>query len=407
MDDVIELGEAALVEGRFHRQGLIEWWDQACLSQAKVLVIGAGALGNEILKNLALVGVGRVFVVDMDVIEHSNLARSVLFREDDLGAPKAEVAARRLRELYPAMAVEPFVGNMVYDLGAGLFRWADVVVCGLDNREARVATNRACLRAGRPWVDGAIERLDGVARVFLPDGGACYECTMSELDWQMLEARRSCALLSREQMEAGYTPTTATSSSIVAGFQCQEALKLLHGLPVEGAAGIVVRGQTNDVYKVTYPRKDDCAAHETLEEIVELPQTSDGTTMGELLARARDDLGPEASVELSREILHALECPRCGTSREVFRSLGSVSESEGPCPRCGEPRVPHLMHSIAGEEGFLERTPAQMGLPPYDMVVGRCGLRAVGYLLAGDAEAALGAVGRPPPLRAGSEGDAS
>jgi len=392
MDEVIELGEEALVEGRFHRQGLIEWWDQHRLAQARVLVIGAGALGNEILKNLALVGVGSVFVVDMDHIEHSNLARSVLFREEDIGAAKAEVAARRVRELYPAMRVQPFVGNMVFDLGAGVFRWADVTVCGLDNREARVATNRACLRVGRPWVDGAIERLDGLARVFLPDGGACYECTMSDLDWQMLEARRSCALLTREQMEAGYTPTTATSSSIVAGFQCQELLKLLHGQPVEGASGIVINGQTNDVYTVTYPRKDDCAAHETLEDIVELPATSDGVTLGGLLARARADLGDGATLELSREVLAALECIGCGTREELFRSLGQVTEAEGACPRCGEQRIPHLVHSAAADAPFLGRTPAQMGLPPYDIVIGRRGLRAVGYLLAGDEADALGAV---------------
>ena len=392
MDEVIELGEEALVEGRFHRQGLIEWWDQRRLAQARVLVIGAGALGNEILKNLALVGVGSVFVVDMDHIEHSNLARSVLFREEDIGAAKAEVAARRVRELYPAMRVQPFVGNMVYDLGAGVFRWADVTVCGLDNREARVAANRACLRVGRPWVDGAIERLDGLARAFLPDGGACYECTMSDVDWQMLEARRSCALLTREQMEAGYTPTTATSSSIVAGFQCQELLKLLHGLPVEGATGIVINGQTNDVYAVAYPRKDDCAAHETLEDIVELPAASDGVTLGDLLARARADLGDGATLELSREVLAALECIGCGTREELFRSLGQVAEAEGACPRCGEQRVPHLVHSAAADAPFLDRTPAQMGLPPYDIVIGRRGLRAVGYLLAGDEADALGAV---------------
>ena len=401
MGDVIELGEDALVEGRFHRQGLIEWWDQARLSAAKVLVIGAGALGNEILKNLALVGVGNVFVVDMDRIEHSNLARSVLFREGDVGEPKAEVAARRVRELYPAMRVQPFVGNMVYDLGAGVFRWADVTICGLDNREARVATNRACLRVGRPWVDGAIERLDGVARVFLPDGGACYECTMSDLDWQMLEARRSCALLSREEMEAGYTPTTATPSSIVAGIQCQEMLKLLHGLPVQGATGVVINGQANEIYTVTYPRKDDCAAHETLEDIAELPQGAGGVTMGELLARARDDLGQEATLELSREILHALECSRCGTREAVFRSLGNVTEAEGRCPQCGEPRIPHLMHSTTGDEDFLDRTPAQMGLPPYDIIVARSGTRAAGYLLAGDQDAVLGAVTPTAPRGSG------
>ena len=190
-------------EDRFARFGLIGWWDQPRLASANVLVIGAGALGNEIIKNLALLGVGNVLVADLDRIEASNLSRSVLFREADCGRSKAEVAAERAREIYPQMRLHPFHGNVVYDLGLGVYRWADVILGGLDNREARVAINRAAAKVGKPWIDGAIERLDGVARVFDPAIGPCYECTMSDVDWKMLEARRSCALLSRERNGAG------------------------------------------------------------------------------------------------------------------------------------------------------------------------------------------------------------
>jgi len=396
MSDVIKLGKAACEDGRFSRQELIEWWDQARLERARVVVVGAGALGNEILKNLALVGVGSVFVADMDRIENSNLARSVLFREDDIGKPKADVAAARMTELHPGTRVQPFDGNIVHDVGLGVFRWADAAICGLDNREARVAVNRACLRVGRPWIDGAIERLDGVARTFLPDSGACYECTMNELDWQMLEARRSCALLTREEMLEGHTPTTATISSIIAGLQCQELLKILHGIETRGGAGITINGQSGEAYGVTYPRKEDCAAHETLEEIVELPERSADLTMAALLARAREDLGPDATLELSREVIQELECPACGDVEAVFLSLGKVSEDQGRCPKCSEMRFPRLLHGIGGQEAFLDRTPLEIGLPPYDILVGRSGLRAVGYLPAGDERAALGELAGAP-----------
>jgi len=390
MDAVVKIGPDMSNEGRFHRQELISWWDQRRLNAAKVLVIGAGALGNEILKNLALVGLGNVVVADMDRIELSNLARSVLFREQDIGLYKAEVAAAETRRLCPGIRVQPFVGNITFDLGAGVFRWADITICGLDNREARVAVNRACLRVGRPWIDGAIERLDGVMRIFLPDSGACYECTMNETDWQMLEARRSCALLSREQIQAGHTPTTATSSSIVAGLQCQEMLKYLHGLPVAGGTGIVISGQVNDVYPVSYDRKEDCAAHEQLDSIVELPLASGAVTLLELLGRARADLGDEATLEFGREILHELECAKCSRREPVFLSLGKVTEDQARCPHCGEARFPRLMHMIDGSEDFLDRNLLQAGLPPYDIVAARCGTRTAGYLLGGDARAVLG-----------------
>ena len=157
----------AAQNGRFSRFELIGWWDQQRLAESKVLVIGAGAIGNELVKNLALLGIGNVFIADLDRVENSNLSRSVLYREADIGRPKAEVAAARAKEIYPGIKASSFVGNIVYDLGLGAYRWADVILGGLDNREARVAINQAAARVGRIWIDGAIERLDGVARPVL------------------------------------------------------------------------------------------------------------------------------------------------------------------------------------------------------------------------------------------------
>ena len=137
-----------LDEDRYHRQSLIIWWDQARLSDASVLVIGAGALGNELVKNLALVGVGTVVVVDMDQVENSNLSRGVLFREGDEGADKATVVAARAAELNPAIRVIPVVGDARLITSPGLIARFDVVLGGLDNREARLHVNQACWKAG-------------------------------------------------------------------------------------------------------------------------------------------------------------------------------------------------------------------------------------------------------------------
>src|SRR5258706_14994732 len=124
-------------DDRFHRFKLISWWDQERLKKAKVLVIGAGALGNELLKNLSLLGVGNVVVADMDRIENSNLSRSVLYRSADNGSYKAIAAAAAARDVYPDIRAHAFVGNVVYDLGLGVFRWADVVIGGRHNPAGR------------------------------------------------------------------------------------------------------------------------------------------------------------------------------------------------------------------------------------------------------------------------------
>jgi molybdopterin/thiamine biosynthesis adenylyltransferase len=386
-------------DDRFARFRLIGWWDQSRLASARVLVIGAGALGNEIIKNLALLGVGHVLIADLDRIERSNLSRSVLFRESDCGRGKAEVAAQRARELFPAIRVQSFDGNIVYDLGLGVYRWADVVLAGLDNREARVAINQAVAKVGKPWIDGAIERLDGVARVFDPATGPCYECTMSDVDWKMLEARRSCSLLSREEMDEGKVPTTPTTSSVVAGIQVQEAIKLLHGLETLSGKGFVFDGTTHQSYVVAYSRLPDCPSHDMIGPIASLPRSVEDTTAGDLLERVQTDLGATAVVDFNHDLLESLTCGTCRRTRPLLASLGKVAESQGRCPECGELSTPNVYHTLSGDSPVLDRTLSELGVPPWDIVIGRAGNRQQGYELAGDRDRVLGplAIGKDLP----------
>jgi adenylyltransferase/sulfurtransferase len=381
---------------RFARFRLISWWDQRRLANARVLVIGAGALGNEIIKNLALLGIGNLLVADLDRIENSNLSRSVLYRESDNGSAKAVVAARAARELYPQMQTQAFEGNVVYDLGWGAFRWADVVLGGLDNREARLAINRACFKLNKPWIDGAIEQINGTARVFAPPG-ACYECTMSDTDWKLLQQRRSCNLLSRSEMVAGKTPTTPTISALIAAVQCQEALKLLHGLDNTLAGrGFVFTGLSTDAYQVQFQRKEECYSHESFEKIIELNGSAETITGLQILQIAREQLGPTAEIEFARDVLEKLVCPRCQREERLFASLGRVSADKGPCPHCQAPqREVVTFYKLRGTEAFLDRPLAQLGVPPFDIVAARAGGRLIGLELSGDAPKVLGPLYEP------------
>lgn len=114
---------------------LLSWFRRERVSEARVLVAGAGALGNEVIKDLALFGVGHIYVVDFDRIEVSNLTRSVLFREEDAFAHryKAEVAAARAVEINPQIEVTPIVGNLFSEVGLGLYRSVDVIIGCLDS----------------------------------------------------------------------------------------------------------------------------------------------------------------------------------------------------------------------------------------------------------------------------------
>ena len=396
MTKVLHLAAAEVEDrDRFARFRLIRWWDQDRLDRARILVVGAGALGNEILKNLALLGLGRMYIVDLDRIEPSNLSRSVLFREDDSGRSKAEVAARSVRDLYPKARVQWLEGNVQTDVGLGVFLWADVILAGLDNREARLFLNRTCWKAGRPWFDGAIEQLSGLARVFVPSEGPCYECTLGQADWDILKARRSCNFLSREDMLQGRVPTTPTSAAVIAGVQCQEAVKYLHGLEVLSGKAFLFNGLTHESYVVGYERKPDCLSHESLGPLTKLEKRAAETTLAEVLEIVRGDLGPGAVVEFGRDVVHGLECVPCGAFQPLFRQLLRVTEREAACPGCGLIRNPKILHSFAGEKEFSGMSLTEFGLPPFDIITGRKGMEEKAYLLAADAPFVLGPAWEP------------
>jgi len=377
-------------EDRYHRQSLITWWDQARLSEASVLVIGAGALGNELTKNLALVGVGTVVVLDMDQVENSNLSRCVLFREGDEGADKATVVAARAAELNSEIRVIPVVGDARLVASPGLIARFDVVLGGLDNREARLHINQACWKAGTPWVDGAIEGLMGMMRVFVPPDSACYECTMNEEDHRLLAARKACSLLTRDQMLEGKVPTTATSASVIAGLQVQEAIKLLHrdSLTVDFAGrGFAFNGLTHDSYVVNYRRRDDCVSHDSY-DLAGSKAFEWERPLAELLAQAREAVGEGAVLNLEHEIVLSLTCLACERESTVNRPIETLSTADALCPDCDSEMRVALTHVVEpDDERLLGLSAAELGLHPFDVITARAtdGSRAH-FVLDGDAD---------------------
>ena len=378
----LSITSADLDEGRFSRFKLIEWWDQRKLRNAKILVVGAGALGNEVLKNLALLGFGHIIVVDMDTIENSNLSRSVLYRPSDIGRNKAKVAAERTREIYENCEIGGIDGNVMHDIGLGVFAWADVIIGALDNREARLWINRAAWKMNRPWIDGAIEGLNGVARVFMPGSPPCYECTLGEVDWDILKRRKSCSLLTLEEMEMGKTPTTPTISSIIAGIQVQETLKLLHGLPVLAGKGFIFEGMNHTSYVTNYTPQTECFSHEIYEQIHHWSGKSSDTTLIELHNFAKKHLKSDnVALEFSRDVIHLLRCPQCGTATEVLACVGKLTRTQGRCPKDGEMREVVPIHSFCGKESFGNKTIRQIGLPAYDVFVARSTNREIQIMI--------------------------
>jgi molybdopterin/thiamine biosynthesis adenylyltransferase len=336
---------------RYGSLKLIDWFDLRRVQRANFLVIGAGAIGNEVLKNLALLGVGNIFIYDRDTIEMSNLTRSILFRAADCNRLKAEAAAEALKQINPDINVFWQSGDIRFDLGLGLIRRMDVIIGCLDNRAARLKINADCVRAGRPWVDAGIGQLNGQIRVFSADEGACYECSFTDDDY--IEVGMPCNRLASLYAAEGKIPTTPTIASIVAGVQVQESLKLLDYEHWRGRTlvshELIFNGTVGDVSRVELVKRDDCPAHETIpaENLVEMPNLStQSSSVEELVDAVEAALGIFASIELNFEFALSVDCAYCQTKTEILKPVGKFFQEHLVCENCGNDRNLITTHII-------------------------------------------------------------
>ncbi len=156
---------------------------QRKLLDARVLVVGAGGLGAPALMYLAAAGVGTIGVVDDDIVSLSNLQRQVIFATDEVGAPKGEMASRRLAAINPDVAVRVHQVRLTAANAQDLIAPYDLVLDGCDNFETRFAVNAACLALGKTLVSAAIGEFDGQLAVYRPgrEGQPCYRCFVPEI----------------------------------------------------------------------------------------------------------------------------------------------------------------------------------------------------------------------------------
>ena len=153
---------------------------QRRLKAASVLMIGTGGLGAPVGMYLAAAGVGRIGIVDFDVVEESNLQRQIIHGTKDLGRRKIESARDRLRDINPHIEIETHESRLTSHNAMRLFRNYDIIVDGTDNFPTRYLVNDACVLSGKPNVYGSIFRFEGQASVFWAEKGACYRCLYPE-----------------------------------------------------------------------------------------------------------------------------------------------------------------------------------------------------------------------------------
>lgn len=327
----------------FDRQERIEWWDQKRLAAAKVLVVGAGAIGNETLKNLALLGVGHIFIVDFDEISTSNLSRTVLFRKEDTGRKKAEVAAERMRELVlqEDTRISWLHGDVVWELGTGLFREVDLVLGCLDNIETRFAVNRQCMLAKTPWIDAGISELGLRVNFYRTPHPPCYQCAASPEQLAAARKRYSCDDFKRRFVSEGKIPTVQIASAIVSALQVQEAVKFLCGQDVAAGKQIYFQGKNNDFDIFSIDPAPECTKGEcgnlgTFPDVEELSLSSK-LTVKDFLTEIEKHFGEKLILDFrgDRTFVVSASC-RCARRKPIsyMRPTFRIYDDETLCAAC-------------------------------------------------------------------------
>lgn len=247
---------------RFDRAKRIGWIDIDAVSNARVLMVGAGAIGNEVAKNLALSGFGNVTVVDMDRVVSSNLTRCLFFSERDSveHSLKADAVADGMRGLYGMIDVKTFT-EKIQDLGDDFVGGFDIVLGCLDNVLARMHLNAQSCYHSVPYIDGAMDGLRGKVQVVIPPETPCLECGMNRSHGRIIEQRFSCT----GNDVSVYLPKVGaeiTTTSIIGAIQVREALKLVCGKGDECIRNVVYYdGVKNTMDVLEMEKSPDCPNH--------------------------------------------------------------------------------------------------------------------------------------------------
>lgn len=237
---------------------------QLKLKNAKVLCIGTGGLGAPLGLYLAAAGVGRIGIVDFDVVDNTNLQRQVLFANDDVGKPKVAAAAARLRGLNPDITIDVHETHLSSDNALEIFKDYDIIVDGTDNFPTRYLVNDACVLLGKPNVYGSIFRFDGQITIFGYPGGPCYRCLYPEPPPPGLVP--SCA----EGGVLGVLP------GIVGTIQAAETLKLILGKGDPLVGRLLLFDAMGMKFRELKLRKNPecpvCGEHPTVTELIDYVQ---------------------------------------------------------------------------------------------------------------------------------------
>lgn len=234
--DIKIMGFESFDSDKYDRQKRIAGWDQSKVSNATVMVIGVGATGNELVKNLTLTGIGKLIIIDYDIIERSNLNRCVLFNmEDDIeGKYKVDVVKESIKILNPEVEIVAYK-NKLNEIDKNIYKQSDVICSCVDNIEARLEANNYAHYFGIPFIDSGIDEHFGSIQAVYSEvkDAPCLQCGISDKDLDLMWKKFSCTGQEIDSENGDTTRKIATiisTTSIIGGIQSQQVMKFILNL---------------------------------------------------------------------------------------------------------------------------------------------------------------------------------
>ena len=329
---------------RYRRHDLIDWFSQERVAASRIAVIGAGAVGNELVKSLVLLGVGEIDVFDFDSVELHNLTRGVLLREADAGRNKAEAVAERAHELDPAVTVRSIAGDFWDTLSLGRLERYDCAIAAVDNLEARLRLNQMCLIAGIDLVNAGLDSRWVTVESFpfgSAPGTACYECMLPDSAYARVAERYSCGGLRRRAHLERKIPTTVVTASVAGALAASTALRLGDDAVPAHARRVLIDtiGGTSTVVEID--RRDGCPGCGAFAAPPRVVRTRN--CWAPRSESAADASLAELPLRLSDALIVAYECAACGplaaASRYVNQRAAAFDDSIATCPNCAASSV--------------------------------------------------------------------
>jgi molybdopterin-synthase adenylyltransferase len=327
-------------DDRYLRHSLIDWFDQDEVSRLSVIIVGAGAVGNEVIKDLALLGVGRFHIVDFDRIEIHNLTRSVLFHDSQVGRYKAEIAALTGTHLNPEAELAYSTADFWDCLSLAEIEKADAVFCCVDNFLARLRLNKLCRIAATDFYNTAIDSRF-VAIETYPFSSepecACYECQLPASVYSRMGERYSCGWLRKRSFQEKKIPTTVLTASLAASAACSGFLHRRFGHGVDegalpGTSRLFFDTISGHSSVVAIGRNADCPMCSSIRPRRHIFRTKNTITA---FPFSYLPVGEEVVISFSDQIVTGARCLVCGSQEDIFERADRLDDSLVVCPDCG------------------------------------------------------------------------